>query len=69
METRLLTHSPLTVHALTTLGKRVKQARLNDIPNAIEHLSMNEHTSVILALHNIMMKLEKLIGIDSFLRI
>lgn len=69
METSLLTPSPLTVHALTALGKWVKQARIHDVPNAIEHFSMSEHASVILALHNIMMKLEKLIGGDSYLRI
>ena len=69
METSLLAPSPLTVHTLTALGKWVKQARLHDVPNAIEHFSMSEHTSVILALHNIMMKLEKLIGGDSYLRI
>jgi len=69
METSLLTHTPLTVHVFTALGKWVKQARLQDVPNAIEHFSMSEHTSVILALHNVMMKLEKLIGGDSYLRI
>ena len=70
METSLLTLSPLTVHTLTALGKWVKQARLHDVPNAIEHFSMSEHTSVILALHNIMMKLESLSNfLDSYLRI